>query len=173
MAWIDRYGLTWTAAQLRALARSAATAHGIPPAGLVALLEAESSLDPNAESAAGAQGIAQFMPPTSEEWGVDPWDPPDAISGAARYLAWLRARVPDWSAALAAYNWGIGRVTRATRAGRFDLAAAPLETRQYVARLAPAFGEAPATPPAEPGGLPAALPVVLLVLIGVAWAVAT
>lgn len=165
MQFTDRYGLTWSTAGLRELARSAAVSNGIPPDGLIALLEAESGLDPNAESPAGAEGIAQFMPATAAEWGVDPWDPPDAISGAARYLAWIRARVDSWPAVLASYNWGIGNVMRATDDGVFDLAAAPAETRNYVARLAPAFGwvaPAPASSPpalALKGGLliPAAL----------------
>ena len=166
--YLDRYDLSWTAAQLRALARTAAAAHGIPPGGFVALLQAESGFDPNAQSPAGAQGIAQFMPPTSAEWGVDPWDPPDAIRGAARYLAWIRARVVDWPAALAAYNWGIGNVTRATHDGVFDLAAAPQETRIYVQLLAPLFPAGPGAPaPSAPGAGTGAG--ALLLAIGVAW----
>jgi len=165
--YLDRYDLTWTTAQLRALARTAAAAHGIPPEGFVALLEAESGFDPNAESPAGAQGIAQFMPATAAEWNVDPWDPPDAIRGAARYLAWIRARVVDWPAALAAYNWGIGNVTRATSGGVFDLAAAPQETRIYVQLLAPLFPAGPGAPgpPAAAGAGAGAL----LLVIGLAW----
>ena len=46
------------------LVRSAAARHGLPPALLGALLQAESGFDPRAVSPAGAQGIAQFMPAT-------------------------------------------------------------------------------------------------------------
>jgi soluble lytic murein transglycosylase-like protein len=153
----DRYGLTWSTDGLRELARAAAVSNGIPPDGLIALLEAESGWDPNVVSSAGAEGIAQFMPPTSAEWGVDPWDPPDAISGAARYLAWLRKQVDSWPAALASYNWGIGNVAGITTGGVFDLAAAPVETRNYVARLAPAFGWIAPAPAAIPASSPPAL----------------
>jgi len=144
----DRYGGVWTEAELRDLARDAARAHAIPPDGYIALIGRESAWNPNAESPAGAKGLNQFMDPTAAEWGVDPWDPVDSLSGGARYLRWLRSRTASWAGALAAYNWGIGNVSRAERPdGALDLAQLPAETREYVIALAPAFGE-----PIELGG---------------------
>lgn len=80
-------------------------------------------------SPAGALGIAQFMPATAAELGVDPLDPASAIDGAGRYMAKLFQQLGDWSLALAAYNWGIGNVQRR------GLAQAPQETRDYVAGI--------------------------------------
>lgn len=80
-------------------------------------------------SSAGAVGIAQFMPGTAADLGVDPLDPFSSIDGAARYLRQLYNSTGDWSRALAAYNWGIGNVQRK------GLDRAPLETRNYVAEI--------------------------------------
>ncbi len=140
----DRYGNEWTREELEEFAEEAADLYGVPSAGLIALITQESAWNPNAVSPVGAQGIAQFMPATAAEWGVDPWDPLQSIEGAAKYLRWLRSVTPSWTAALAAYNWGVGNVTRQISAlGRLDLASMPKETRNYVQKLAPEFGENP------------------------------
>lgn len=86
-------------------------------------------IDGSTVSPAGAVGIAQFMPETAASLGVNPYDPYDSITGAARYLRDLRKQVSSWSEALAAYNWGIGNVKRK------GLAAAPQETKTYVAAI--------------------------------------
>ncbi len=89
----------------------AARAHGLPPAMLAATLLQESAFDPQAISAAGAVGIAQFTIPTARTVAVEPWEPRSAIAGAAhllaRYVNAYRARYDDpYSVALAAYNAG-------------------------------------------------------------------
>ncbi len=95
----------------------AAHARGLPPQFLAATLLQESAFDPFAVSSAGAVGIAQFTVPTAIEYGVDPWEPPSAIAGAARLLAAYvddyRARTDDdpYALALAAYNAGPGTVS--------------------------------------------------------------
>lgn len=81
------------------------------------------------KSKAGAIGIAQFMPPTAEELGIDPTDPKQSIKGAGKYLSSLKKQTGSWEAAVAAYNWGIGNVTRK------GLEKAPKETRDYVRRV--------------------------------------
>ena len=83
----------------------------LPPEFLGATLLQESAYDPQAISSAGAIGIAQFMPETAADVGVDPYDPFAAIAGAAAllggYVAAYRARYADpYAAALAAYNAG-------------------------------------------------------------------
>lgn len=80
-------------------------------------------------SPAGAMGIAQFMPATAREMGVDPLNPAQAIDGAARYLARMFRQLGNWTETLAAYNWGIGNVQRR------GLDAAPAETRRYYAEI--------------------------------------
>jgi soluble lytic murein transglycosylase-like protein len=105
------------------------------PAGLLArVLHQESRfrqdiITGKVKSPAGALGIAQFMPATAKERGVDPLNPNSAINGAAGYLASLFDRFGDWTKAIAAYNWGQGNVARK------GLDKAPPETRAYVAQI--------------------------------------
>ncbi len=88
-----------------------ADAHGLPSDFLAATLLQESAYDPGALSSAGAIGIAQFMPETAADAGVDPYDPFSSIDGAAsllgRYAGAYAGRYADpYAAALAAYNAG-------------------------------------------------------------------
>lgn len=103
------------ALRLSAAAVRAARRRGLPPEFLAATLLQESAFDPQAISSAGAIGIAQFMPSTAAEAGIDPFDPYDAIGGAAQLLsAYVRgyeSRYPNpYATALAAYNAGPGAV---------------------------------------------------------------
>ena len=71
--------------------QSAATKHNIPPAVLAALLEVESGyrmdvIRGDRLSTSGAIGIAQFLPGTAKDLGIDPLNTDQAIEGAARYL---------------------------------------------------------------------------------------
>lgn len=92
----------------------AARENGMPAEFLAATLLQESAFDPRALSSAGAVGIAQFMLSTAQAAAVDPFDPYDAIRGAARLLAsyiHAYAGYPNpYTAALAAYNAGPGAV---------------------------------------------------------------
>jgi soluble lytic murein transglycosylase-like protein len=104
------------ALQLAATAVRAARDRGIAPEFFGATLLQESAFDPLALSSAGAVGIAQFMPGTADAAGVDPYDPFDAIAGAATLLAsYVRAYrgvyADPYAAALAAYNAGPGAVS--------------------------------------------------------------
>lgn len=110
---------------------AAERAHGLPHNLLARVLYQESRyradiIDGRTASPAGALGIAQFMPATAAEWGIDPLDPVASIYGAARYLRWLYNRHGSWHEALAAYNWGTGNVARR------GLQEAPPETVAYV-----------------------------------------
>ena len=93
----------------------AAQHHGLPPEFLAATLLQESAFDPQAISAAGAIGIAQFEPDTADGIGVNPYDPFDAIDGAAQLLSQYVRAYEDrydnpYATALAAYNAGPGAV---------------------------------------------------------------
>jgi cell wall-associated NlpC family hydrolase len=66
----------------------------------------ESGFNPNARSGAGAQGIAQFMPATAREYGVNPNDPISSLAGAAKYDAQLLHQYGTIQRALSAYNSG-------------------------------------------------------------------
>ncbi|MCX7178034.1 MAG: transglycosylase SLT domain-containing protein [Proteobacteria bacterium] len=80
----------------------------LPPGLLRWLLTKESSLNPNAlgipTSSGRAQGIAQFMPGTAAERGVNPWDVHSAIPGAADYLEDLARRTGSWHGAVSRYG---------------------------------------------------------------------
>lgn len=121
----EKYAATIAAAEDRA---------GLPRNLLARLLYQESHyrediITGRTRSSAGALGIAQFMPATAAEMGIDPLNPVQAINAAADYLARLHARFGNWSEALAAYNWGMGNVSRK------GLAAAPRETRLYYSQI--------------------------------------
>ena len=96
--------------------KEAAEANGIPPAILTALLEQESGFRPDVISGktlsrSGAAGIAQFMPGTARDMGVDPLNTDSAIDGAARYLVYLMDNFGfDLKTAIYAYNAGPGTV---------------------------------------------------------------
>jgi hypothetical protein len=110
----------------------AARQHKIPVDFLTRLIWAESSFRPTVVSPAGAQGIAQIMPGTAQEWGLaDPFDPEQAIPKAAAFLSHLRSRFGNLGLAAAAYNGGPGRVA-AWVEGRGGL---PAETRAYVVKI--------------------------------------
>jgi len=96
------------------------------------LLWQESRLNDDAVSKKGALGIAQFMPQTAVETGLeDPFDPLEAIPASARLLRELRLQFGNLGFVAAAYNAGAHRVT-AWLEHRSSL---PRETRTYVVRV--------------------------------------
>lgn len=88
----------------------AAARYGIPPQLLAAVGRVESNFNPNAVSSAGAQGLMQIMPATAAGLGVNPFDPAQAINGAAQMLAGSLAHFGSAALAVAAYNAGAGAV---------------------------------------------------------------
>lgn len=103
--------------------------YGIPANLLARVLQQESNFNPLAISPVGALGIAQFMPATARDIGVDPLEPFAAIDAAGKYLRSLYDKVGTWPKALAAYNWGIGNVQK------YGMARAPSETVSYVNQI--------------------------------------
>lgn len=93
---------------------AAAEAYDLSPALLAAVAYVESGFDPTVVSSAGAQGLMQLMPEVARELGVaNPFDPAQAIDGAARLLRSHLDRFGTAELALAAYNAGPGAVARA------------------------------------------------------------
>jgi len=134
-----------------------------------AQLCAESNLNPNAKSPAGAMGIAQFMPATWEEVKkemnmpdhITPYDSIYAIPAAAYYMQKLcnswsshREEADRYCLALASYNAGFGNLLKAQKLAGGAVEYSPviealpaiterhsIETRDYVKRIFRIFGE--------------------------------
>ena len=140
-------GVSALAGQTQPVSHGEASARGVPaayaakvaelsmrydlsPALIEALVWQESRWRHGAVSPKGARGLAQLMPGTARDLGVDPDDPYANLEGGARYLrAQLNRFGGDLEKALAAYNAGPGRVERAGGVPRIA------ETRQYVAAI--------------------------------------
>jgi Transglycosylase SLT domain/SPOR domain len=111
------------------LMRDEADAMGLPAMFFVRLIWKESRFNPSAVSPKGAQGIAQFMPGTAADRGLDdPFEPKEAIVHSASLLADLKTEFGNVGLAAAAYNAGAERV-HAWLDGRSSL---PAETIGYV-----------------------------------------
>ncbi len=129
--------ITLPTSQYVAIARQDALNAGIPPDYFVRQIYAESGFDPNASSPAGAVGIAQFEPGTAAGLGINPYDPVQALSGAARLMASYAIQYNgDYAKALAAYNAGGGNVDNAVRnCGAGWLSCVPAETQNYIYKI--------------------------------------
>jgi len=92
--------------QYVSLARAAARQNGIPEDLFLRLVQQESAFNQNAVSHKGAIGLAQLMPGTARQLGVNPRDPRENLEGGARYLRTQYERFGSWRLALAAYNAG-------------------------------------------------------------------
>lgn len=109
------------------LFQAAESKYGVPAALLSAVAKQESGYDTKAISSAGAQGMMQLMPGTAKGLGVtNPFDPAQAVDGAARMLRDLTRRFGSTELALAAYNAGPGAVLK------YDGIPPYPETQRYV-----------------------------------------
>lgn len=107
-----------------------AARYDLSPRLLEAVVWQESRWNPNAVSPVGARGLAQLMPGTARDLRVNPHDPYANLEGGARYLRMmLNMFGGDIEKALAAYNAGPARVTKANGIPNIR------ETQNYVAAI--------------------------------------
>lgn len=100
-------------AQYARLFTTAGAKHGISANLLAAVAKIESNFDPTAVSSAGARGLMQFMPGTAAGLDINPYNPAEAVDGAARLLkGYLKKYDGSLELSLAAYNAGPGAVKR-------------------------------------------------------------
>lgn len=119
--------------------------YGLPNGMLSAIRRVESG-GKNMLSDAGALGEFQFMPSTAKAYGINPLDPSQAATGAARMMADLgRLYKGNWDAALAHYNGG-GKAGQAVALGG---ASPSLETQAYVPKVRAAMGSTSQTMTAQ------------------------
>lgn len=105
-------GQTIGPADLVAMADEKADKYGIPKNLFEAIIQTESSWNPQAVSPVGAQGLGQLMPDTAAELGCsDPFDPEQNLDASAKYVKQLYDMFGDWDLVLAAYNGGPGAIS--------------------------------------------------------------
>ena len=111
---------------------SAALNNDVPTPFFIRLIWQESGFRQNVISPAGAQGVAQFMPATAAEHGLDdPFNPLQAVRASARMLRELIQQFGNVGLAAAAYNAGPRRVQEwLDKKGKL-----PEETQNYVERI--------------------------------------
>jgi soluble lytic murein transglycosylase-like protein len=149
----------------RELITRVAAKAGIDPELALRVADRESGTNPEAiNPVSGAVGMMQLMPSTAAALGVDPYNPVENLTGGVQYLRQQISNFGDQAKALAAYNWGPGRVVEAVaRWGSDWLSHAPRETQNYVASILAPGGTTPfssmaAVEPAGADGIPEASP---------------
>lgn len=129
------------------LIQTASTKYGVPVDLIKAVIDTESSFNPNVVSSAGAKGLMQLMDGTANGLGVsDPFDPAQSIDGGVRYLSYQLKRFDGQEKmALAAYNAGPGRVNKlgvnSDQELMERLSQLPKETQDYILKIERARAE--------------------------------
>ena len=134
--WLDRY------AKYKDLILPILKEHEMPEE-LIYLAMIESGLNPKAYSKAKASGMWQFIYSTGKNYGLKrDWyrderrAPEKATHAACLYLKDLYKQFDNWYLALAAYNCGSGRVSRASKIHQtydfWQMHSLPRETRNYL-----------------------------------------
>lgn len=123
-------------AEIVRLVEDIAPKHGLDPALVLAVIQAESAFRSDAVSPKEAAGLMQLIPETAERFAVrDVFDPAENIRGGVKYLRWLLAYFQgDVSLALAGYNAGEGAVDRHKGIPPYE------ETRNYVRIIRRMYG---------------------------------
>lgn len=122
----------WTVrTRFDALIESVARRHGVDPALVKAIVQAESAFDPNAVSRSGARGLMQVLPETASRFSVENLlDPHQNLKAGVQYLKHLIDLFDgNVTMAVAAYNAGPSRVRRYRGVPPFS------ETRNYLTKV--------------------------------------
>jgi len=135
------------AGKYKAMIQKILTQEGVPQ-DLIYLSVAESGFQPQAMNrSSGAGGMWQFMP--FGNYGLarngffdERFDPEKSTVAYAKYMKYLYSQFGDWYLAMAAYDWGPGRVQHlVSRTGYADYwelyrrGGLPAETRAYVPQI--------------------------------------
>ncbi|MEK5398736.1 lytic transglycosylase domain-containing protein [Paenibacillus sp. FSL K6-2859] len=129
------------------LIQTASAKYGVPVDLIKAVIDTESSFNPNVVSSAGAKGLMQLMDGTARGLGVsDSFDPAQNIDGGVRYLSYQLKRFDGQEKmALAAYNAGPGRVINLGVSNDQELleklTLLPKETQSYLTKIERARAE--------------------------------
>jgi soluble lytic murein transglycosylase-like protein len=119
------------------LVLQASATHGVPPALIHAVIQAESGYNPAATSSRQARGLMQVTPGTGRMVGVENsaalYDPRTNIHAGTAYLRMLMENHDTMDEVLAAYNAGPGNVRRYNGVPPFT------ETRRYVHEVKRSF----------------------------------
>ncbi|WP_339319426.1 lytic transglycosylase domain-containing protein [Paenibacillus sp. FSL R10-2734] len=123
------------------LIQTASAKYGVPVDLIKAVIDTESSFNPNVVSSAGAKGLMQLMDGTANGLGVsNSFDPAQNIDGGVRYLSYqLKRYGGQEQMALAAYNAGPGRVNKLGVSNDQELleklTLLPKETQSYLSKI--------------------------------------
>jgi soluble lytic murein transglycosylase-like protein len=123
---------TYQSGDYRTIAYNDAVNAGIDGNLFVNQINVESKFNPYAVGSMGEIGIAQFEPTTAAGLDIDPHDPIDSLSGAARLMASYVNTYGDYKMALAAYNCGSGCLQFAIDNYGYWWWGIPSVTRQYI-----------------------------------------
>jgi hypothetical protein len=130
-------------------ARYYARLYGVPEEMFLHQINGENGFKASGTSSAGAQGIAQFMPGTARQYGVDVSNVDSSLDGAARYMRDLYQKTGSWETALRRY---LGAATDES-VQRVVATNKPYAAAFAAARAGGAPGAAPtAAAPAPAGG---------------------
>ncbi|MCW5141056.1 lytic transglycosylase domain-containing protein [Burkholderia cenocepacia] len=115
----------------------------VDPRLISSIVHIESRGNPRAVSEVGAQGLTQLMPATQKALGVkDPFDPVQAINGAAQLLRENLNRYGNVQDAVLAYHGGTDRANWGPK------------TQSYLQKVTAAYGGAPAAARAPAADVP-------------------
>ena len=118
------------------IVQQAAVRHSVDPNLVRAIIQVESSFNPQAVSRKGAIGLMQLMPRTAKSLNVsNPYDPEQNVDAGVRHFKeLLDSYGGDLQLSLAAYNAGQTAVHRSGGVPNYT------ETRNYVKRITGIYG---------------------------------
>jgi len=130
-AYVPATGPALSLTEVHDLVDRLAARYGVDLKLAQAVVQVESNYEPRAVSLKGAAGLMQLMPSVAREYAlVDPFDPEKNVDAGLRHLRGLLDLFKsDVRLALAAYNAGLGAVTRYGGVPPYR------ETQSYVQRI--------------------------------------